>query len=294
MISEKPVQRRHKGGPGIGAGHLDADDGPRILRAEIVRRGVDDAGVDGGASKADDDKPGEGDSRLRRGEQQQEDPAGQHAGPQTDHVPVAQPVRHEAAQKPARGDADVKQRSEPGRALRPDALDLHHVCAGPAHGGGLGGAVGEKAEQQGRDAPDPQRAQQPDGFSALLRLLPVDVPDGERDQQEQGDAQLDKAHDTVAVVPDGVRQGIAHDEGADDGPNTPEAVQPAHMPGGVVKGDIFVQRRVDGSGSQPVGDGKHNEHPEPAGDGKPQQGDRREEYAGHGHDAGAQLPSQPV
>lgn len=88
-------------------------------------------------------------------------------------------------------------------------------------------------------------------FGVLAGLPLVNVPDGEGDEKQQGNAELKKGDDLVAAVPGGVGQGPAHDEGADDGAYAPEAVEPAHVPGSIVKGYIVVQRRVDGPAPRP-------------------------------------------
>ena len=66
------------------------------------------------------------------------------------------------------------------------------------------------------------------------------------------------------------------------------------MLGLVVEGDVVVQRRVNGTGAQSVGDGKEDQHPEPGGYGKAEQGQHREKHAGHGDDPGSQFAGQPV
>lgn len=47
VVGKHAEQRRHGKIAHIGAAHLDADDGLRILCAEMRWGGVDDAGVDG-------------------------------------------------------------------------------------------------------------------------------------------------------------------------------------------------------------------------------------------------------
>ena len=58
VIGKQTEQRRHDQIAHVGAAHLDADDGLRILCAEMRRGGVDDAGVDGRTAQPHQHKPG--------------------------------------------------------------------------------------------------------------------------------------------------------------------------------------------------------------------------------------------
>ena len=89
VVGKHAEQRRHGKIAHIGAAHLDADDGLRILCAEMRRGGVDDAGVDGSAAQPYQHKPGQR-KDLRPGQQQGGNAHAQHRKPQTDHLVVAQ------------------------------------------------------------------------------------------------------------------------------------------------------------------------------------------------------------
>lgn len=52
MVGDQAEQGRHEGSADIGAGHLDADEGLGLIRAEMLRCGMDDAGINGGTAKA--------------------------------------------------------------------------------------------------------------------------------------------------------------------------------------------------------------------------------------------------
>ena len=283
----------HDGGAQVGGGHLDADDGGGILRAEVIWGGVDDAGVHRGAAEADDEKSGKGQGGAS-GNQQEDTAAGQNGSPQQNHPPVSQPVHYKAPQKPPCRNADVAQGGKPGGLLRGNALGGYKVGAGPVHGGNFNGAVGEKAQQQGRNTPDFQGFQNPHRPLALLRCLGNLLPHRQGQKQHQGDAQLQKAHNPVAQAPGTQGQGVAHHKGADDGAHPPEAVEPAHVPGGVVLGHKVVEGGVNGSRPQAVGNGKDHEHNEIPGNGKAQKGRSGEKHAGDRHPGGAEPPGEPA
>jgi len=128
----------------------------------------------------------------------------------------------------------------------------------------------------------------------LFRFPTVDLPYGQRNEQEQGDAQLDKADDAVSAVPNRSAESVTHHERADDRPHAPETMQPAHMFRRIVERDVVVQRGVDGARPQTVGHGEDDKHPESVRKGKTEQGDGREEHADHGYDAGAELSDELV
>ena len=49
-IGQHTEQRRHQAGAEIGAGHLHADNGLGFVRAEVIRRRMDQTGIDGCAA----------------------------------------------------------------------------------------------------------------------------------------------------------------------------------------------------------------------------------------------------
>jgi len=89
VIGKQTEQRRHDQIAHVGAAHLDADDGLRILCAEMRRGGVDDAGVDGRTAQPHQHKPGKR-KDLRTGQQQGGNANAQYRKPQTDHLVIAQ------------------------------------------------------------------------------------------------------------------------------------------------------------------------------------------------------------
>lgn len=53
MVGNQAEQGRHQTGTHIGAGHLNPDNRLGLIRTKVVGGGVDDAGVNRGAAKAD-------------------------------------------------------------------------------------------------------------------------------------------------------------------------------------------------------------------------------------------------
>ena len=156
-------------------------------------------------------------------------------------------------------------------------FDFDEEGARPVHRGRLRRAVTEEAQKQEGHPFYFQRAEQPDRLllGRLQPFMPRLFPHGERRKEHDADDALQDADDEIAVVPGGVREGIAHHEGGDDGPHAPEAVQPAHVAGGIVEGDVVVERRVDGTRAEAVGDAEDEQHPEPGAEREPDEGDRR-------------------
>ena len=66
MLCDQAEHRRHAHRPDIGAGHLHADDGLRLVFAEIRRRGVDDARINRRAAESDDHQTDNGAKMLRQ------------------------------------------------------------------------------------------------------------------------------------------------------------------------------------------------------------------------------------
>ena len=67
--------RGHQAGSDVCAGHLDADDRLRFVRAEMLRRRVDEAGINGRAAEADHHEPRKRNGCAKR-QEQKDDAAG--------------------------------------------------------------------------------------------------------------------------------------------------------------------------------------------------------------------------
>ena len=175
-------------------------------------------------------------------------------------------------------------------------FDFDEEGARPVHRGRLRRAVTEEAQKQEGHPFYFQRAEQPDRLllGRLQPFMPRLFPHGERRKEHDADDALQDADDEIAVVPGSVREGIAHHEGGDDGPHAPEAVQPAHVAGGVVQGDIVVERRVDGARSEAVGDAEDEQHPELGAEREPDERDRRQKDAHDGDGSRAEFMDETV
>ena len=52
VVGDQTEQGRHQAVANVGAGHLDTDERLRMFGTEMLRRGVDHAGIDGGTAQA--------------------------------------------------------------------------------------------------------------------------------------------------------------------------------------------------------------------------------------------------
>ena len=210
------------------------------------------------------------------------------------HFAVAELIRDKAAYEPPDGDAYIKQRRECCRALCGYALDFNEICARPLHGGRFCGAVGKKACEQERHALYFQRTDESDALFLRLFCHLVDLPHGQGHEQENRYHELQRADYAAAAVPGLVCQRIAHDKRADYRSDAPEAVQPAHVLGLVVQGDIVVERCVYRARSEPVRHGENNKHPEAARKREAEQRKNGQKYAEHRDYPRPEPSVQPV
>ena len=210
------------------------------------------------------------------------------------HPAVAELIRDKAAYKPPDCDAYVEKRRECSRALCGYALYFNEICARPLHGGRFCGAVGKKACEQERHALYFQRAYESDALFLRLFSRLVDLPHGQGHEQENRYHELQRADYAVAAVPGLVCQRIAHDKRADYRSDAPEAVQPAHVLGLVVQGDVVIERRVYRARAETVGHGKNKEQPKPVRKRKAEQRKNGQKYAEHRDYPRPELSVQPV
>ena len=296
VTAEQTEERRHEGGAHIGARHLDADDRAGVFRSEVEGRGMNDGGIDRRTAETYDDEGGKRERGYVEGKEEHDDARGGDAGTEDDHLSISQFPRDEAAYKSSRRHADIEQRGELRRLCFADAFDFHKVGARPAHGGGLCRAVAQKADEKEGYASDLQGTDKADGLllRRLQRFMPRLLPDGDRCEQDNGDDRLQDPDDEISSVPGGVGEGVAHHEGGNDGPHSPEAVQPAHVTGGIMESDVIVEGSVDRARAEAVGNGKDEEHPEFRAEGKTDEGDGCQEDADDGHARCAEFMDQAV
>lgn len=293
-VAEQPEQRGNEGRADIGARHLYSDYRAGIFCPEIVRRGVDNARIYRRAAETYHNECRGGEKiRIHRHEQAAY-AAYKYGCSDNYHPAVAELIRDKAAYKPPDGDAYIKQRRECSRALCGYALYFNEICARPLHGGRFCCAVGKKACEQKRHSLYFQRADESDAlFLRLVRRL-VDFPHRQGHEQEYRYRELYRADYAAAAVPGLVCQRIAHDKRADYRPDAPEAVQPAHVLGLIVQGDVVIERRVYRARSEPVRHGENNNHPEAARKREAEQRKNGQKYAHHRDYPRAELPVEPI
>ena len=130
VIGNQPEQRRHQTGAHIGAGHLDTDNRLRFFRAEVVRRGMDNAGVDGSTAKPNQNQSCEGGVFPQR-QQKSSNSNRDDSLSQPDELRVAELHSQEAVKRPSICDANKKQTGKAGCCFRRNALLQHQIAAGP-------------------------------------------------------------------------------------------------------------------------------------------------------------------
>ena len=296
VIGKQTEERRHDQIAHIGAAHLDADDGLRILCAEMRRGGVDDAGVDGRTAQPYQHKPCQR-KGLRTGQQQGSNAHAQHRKPQTDHLVIAQLQGQKAAGAPPHRDADIEQAGKAGSRLGGHLPHKGQVAAGPKPGGGLQCAVAEEAKHHFLRARQREYLRQGQrlGHGAVRGSIGAFMPQGQAAKKHGRKCYLEQGDVPVAAVPaQPAGKCRAHHHRADGGAHAPHTVQPTHVAAFVMQGNIVVQGGIHAARAQAVGDSPQAEHPEPAGDRKAEQRRSGHAHAEGGHPARAQCPGEPV
>lgn len=130
MVGDQTEQRRHEAGTGISACHLDADQSLRTVSAEVLRRGVDDARVDGRASEPDCDQSCQSGGFSKRQEQKDNTEYDQSLT-EPYHLRIVQPECQKAADGSSCCDTDIKERRKLCGSLSVDAVVQHEVAACP-------------------------------------------------------------------------------------------------------------------------------------------------------------------
>ena len=235
MVGNQAKQRRHEAGAHIGGGHLYADNGLRLIRAETVWRGMNDGGIDRRAAKANQHK-----ARQRRGRAKGKQKA-QHARqqdglPQTDHLRIVEFQRQKARQRPPGGDAHEEQAGMARRLLRGQTPAKGQIAARPQNGGLFYGAIAEECRHDllcARNADDLFQRERLRTLRAGGVCRPC-LPQGKGQKQRGGQRELKEGDDAIACAPAAARQGVAHDVRSQRSTQPPHAVQPAHVAAGVV------------------------------------------------------------
>ena len=147
-VSEEAEHGRNECRADIGARHLYSDYSTRVLRPEVVRRGVNDARIYRRAAETYHNECRSGEYIRADRDEQEAYAAKENRRSRYYHFAFAELIRDKATYEPPDGDAYIKQRRECCRALCGYALDFNEICARPLHGGRFCCAVGKKACEQ--------------------------------------------------------------------------------------------------------------------------------------------------
>ena len=259
---------------------------------------MDDAGVGRRAAHTQDDQADLG-GQLAQRQQQHDDAQGHEHKAHPRQLGVVEALSDEAVGGAPHGDADVEQACAGGGGFRVQLVVVHQEGRRPQSGGGFQRAV---AEEGHHDLLCPGQADEfGDGHGADFlacggRQGGAALPQGQGEEDQRGQPHLDQPHRAVAQRPVGgaARQCPAHDARPDGGAYAPHAVQPAHVPGGIVQRHIVVQCGVHAACAQAIGDGKEQQHPVLAGGGESQQRQGRQPHGERRHPACTQTEGQPV
>lgn len=92
---------------------------------------MNDGGIDGSAAEADHHQTGQRGKISGDWQRHQNNAADHGDDADADQAGIPQLLGDKTAQEPPAGDAEKKQRSEPGGQLRINAAELHEITAGP-------------------------------------------------------------------------------------------------------------------------------------------------------------------
>ena len=258
IVADQTEDGGHEGTSRIGACHLNAHDGLGIFPTEVGGGGVDNAGVNGRATQACDDKSRKGKQVGGGGDHNEHKSAHKNGGANPHKRFVTEAVGEEAVEKPSHRDAKEEEGGEGGGGFGIGAAMLHEITGGPKTRRGLKGAVGEKGQEHVGNAADLKRADHAKRRGDLraigCRLRDGFLPKRNAYEHKDGEDQLDHEDDMVSRAPTEVGgEAVGHDVRADRCAKTPEAVKPAHVPRREVEGHVVVQCRVNGACAEAVG-----------------------------------------
>ena len=197
---------------------------------------------------------------------------------QSDQCFVSHLICHKSAQESSYCNSQIKEGSEFCCLLRLHQKVLHQIAAGPESCSRLHGRIGKEGDQYVRCTFDPQDLPEAQGFrrhgfslicldllcfctlrlySSLFFIRPR-FPERQADKQDRRDHNLNHGYTEVSPAPaKPFSKAEAHDIWTCRCPDTPEAVKPAHMPGGIMKCHIVVQCRIHCAGTKTIRN-RHN------------------------------------
>ena len=195
---------------------------------------MDEAGEDGPASDADEEKADERGKEGGKGEGKRDQScACEHdEKPDAHHAFVACLSREKAAQKPPCRDADVKEGGKEGSRLAVQRIHFGIEGARPDDGQLFDGEVEEPRKEEAQCAFEAERLLRRQGDLLFLRavLLGGLLPKGEGEEHDEREHELHDGDRKISAPPAVLaREAEAHHIGADGGADAPAAVQPVHV-----------------------------------------------------------------
>ena len=230
VVGDQTEQGRHQAVADVGAGHLDTDERLRMFGTEMLRRGVDHAGIDGGTAQADEDQSCDGGGIAQR-QKHGADARQDHSLTHPDELGIGKLHGQESVQCPSGGDADEEHACKKSGSIRRDPLVQSKIGAGPKRRGLLQGAVAEEGDHDLlRTGNGDHRLQRQRLCGGTVFRFGALLPQRQTQKENGGQQQLEKAHRAVAAAPvAAAEEDGTHDIGTDSGADAPHAVQPAHV-----------------------------------------------------------------
>lgn len=129
---------------------------------------------------------------------------------------------------------------------------------------------------------------------SLFRCEDV-FPEAKAQDKDCDKRSLDGSDGDIASLPSGAAcDGCCHDQRACCCADAPAAVEPVHMAGFGVEGDIGIECCIHSPCTQAIGNGPEDELPKRCGRREAEEGKRCERHGSCGEDAGAESADEPV
>lgn len=107
MVGNETEYGGHQAGADVCKCHLDADDCLGFVSAKVLRRGVDNTGINRSTAQSNEDKTCQGDFGTQ-GQKQKKTACQYDALSQTHHLNIVQFQGNKSAECPADGDSNIK------------------------------------------------------------------------------------------------------------------------------------------------------------------------------------------
>ena len=120
----------------------------------------------------------------------------------------------------------------------------------------------------------------------------IALPNGKGQQQNQNEKELESRDGPITAAPAPVVEENRHDSGSGRRADAPEAVQPIHMAGLIMQGNIVVQPGINRACSQAERNGEKEQKNQGTGKGEAQQRKGSEKRAQKRDHSGAEAAQQ--